>query len=138
MTSIAAVRALGQSLWLDYIERDFIRSGRLARLVEMGVSGVTSNPTIFEKAIRGRRDYDAAIRALIEAEPAIETAALAERSIVEDVRMAADVLRPVYETTAGEDGYVSLEASPRLAHDTAGTLAARRAACGGPWTAPTS
>ncbi len=111
----------GQSIWIDFISRDALASGKLARLVEEGVLGLTSNPAIFEQAIAKGKNYDADIARLAAAgagvEEVYETLALA------DITTAADLLRPVYERTAALDGYVSLEVSPRLAHDTAGTIA---------------
>ena len=128
MTRLADLLARGQSPWLDYIRRSLLVSGELKRLVEQdGITGVTINPTIFDKAIAGSHDYDAAISALVSAQPELTAAELYERLAVEDVTMAADVLRPVYDRTSGADGYVSLEVAPGLAHDTQGTiLEARR------------
>jgi transaldolase / glucose-6-phosphate isomerase len=115
--------AEGQSIWLDYIQRNLIRSGELKRLVEEdGIRGVTSNPTIFEKAIAGSTDYDEALRALLAKDPNAEVGKLYEPLAIEDIQMAADVLRSVYDATSGDDGYVSLEVSPHLAHDTQGTI----------------
>lgn len=120
------LRELGQSIWLDYIQRGLIESGRLARLVEDGIiSGVTSNPTIFDKAISGTSDYEAALQAVIregETDPYGAFIALA----VEDIRAAADVLRPVYDRTGGRDGFVSLEVPPAIAHDREATIAEAR------------
>ena len=113
----------GQSVWLDYIRRSLIESGELRRLVQNdGLAGVTINPTIFEKAIAGSADYDAALRSLLADDPHAEALTLYEQLAMEDVRMAADVLRSVYDETDGGDGFVSLEVSPHLAHDTAGTV----------------
>ncbi|MEW6645886.1 MAG: transaldolase [Pseudomonadota bacterium] len=114
----------GQSVWQDYIERGQTRSGGLQRLIEAGVRGVTSNPSIFEKAIGGSAAYDEQIRAILEASPDIDGQAMFELLAVEDIREAADVLRPVFDASHGLDGYVSLEVSPHLAHDTQGTIAA--------------
>lgn len=116
----------GQSVWLDYISRKILDNGELARLVrEDAVSGVTSNPAIFEKSISQGSDYDAAFSAL----PAGLSSAKSvyEHIAVLDIQAAADVLRPVYDRTAGGDGFASLEVSPELAHDTAGTIAEGRA-----------
>ena len=113
------VRRLGQSIWYDNIRRSLITSGEMERLIERGVSGVTSNPTIFEKAISGSTDYDGALLALEgDAGPVDTYEALA----VEDIRATADLLRPHYDATRGGDGYASLEVSPTLAHDTDGTV----------------
>ena len=114
---------LGQSVWLDFIRRGHLLSGGFDRDVrEFGIVGVTSNPTIFQQAIAGSSDYDAAIadgmaRGL-EGEPLFESLA------IEDIRMACDKLRPVFDRSQGLDGRVSLEVSPRLANDTAYTIAA--------------
>ncbi|MGE0539555.1 MAG: transaldolase [Dehalococcoidia bacterium] len=112
----------GQAVWLDYTKRSFTASGELARLVQRGVRGVTSNPTIFEKAIIGSTEYDDVVQRLSLA--GLDAVAIYEALTVEDIAAAADVLRPVYDATHGADGFVSLEVSPTLAHDTAGTVAA--------------
>jgi transaldolase len=113
----------GQSVWLDYIRRDLVRRGELNRLVEEdGIRGVTSNPTIFEKAIAGSTDYDQALGALVAQHPQADVEKLYEPLAVEDIQLAADVLRPVYDESDGVDGYVSLEVSPHLAHDTERTI----------------
>ena len=104
MNPLHELRAYGQSIWLDYIRRSLITSGELQRLVEEdGLRGVTSNPTIFQKAIAGSTDYDAALRALLEAEPHADARALYEALAIEDIRMAADVLRPIYDATVGSE-----------------------------------
>ncbi len=122
---LLALRSLGQSVWLDSIGRGHILSGGLRRMVqEDGISGETSNPAIFEKAIGGSTDYDEPMSELIaEGASALE---IYEALAVADVRMAADVLRQVYDETAGADGFVSLEVSPRLAYDTVATIAEAR------------
>src|SRR5688572_25263175 len=98
MNSLKELKQYGQSIWLDYIRRDLLTSGELKRLVhEDGSSGMTSNPTIFEKAISGSSDYDEAIRTALSADPGIEPDALFEKLEVEDIQLAADVLRPVYD-----------------------------------------
>jgi len=123
MNPLKALIAQGQSVWLDYIRRDLIRTGELKRLVEEdGIRGVTSNPTIFEKAIAGSTDYDDALRALLAKDPKMDVGSLYERLAIEDIQMAADVLRAVYDETGGADGYVSFEVSPHLAHDTQATI----------------
>jgi transaldolase/glucose-6-phosphate isomerase len=120
MNKIHRLAGLGQSIWLDYIRRAFIESGELQELINDGVSGVTSNPAIFAAAIAGSEDYDAALRDLGAAGlPAIH---IYEALAVEDIQAAADALRPVFERTAGDDGYVSLEVSPELADDTESTV----------------
>jgi transaldolase len=117
----------GQSVWLDFISRKLICNGDLKRLVENdGVRGVTSNPTIFEKAIVGSTDYDQTLRALLSEDPDADVEKLYEPLAIEDIRMAADVLRSVYDETDAADGYVSLEVSPHLAHDTQATIAEAR------------
>jgi transaldolase/glucose-6-phosphate isomerase len=127
MTGLPDLLAQGQSPWLDYIRRSLLTHGDLKRMVESdGITGVTINPTIFEKAIAGSHDYDEALRALLSSQPHLTPAELYERLAVEDVTLAADVLRPVYDRTQGKDGFVSLEVAPGLAHDTAGTVAEAR------------
>ena len=123
MNALKQLSEQGQSIWLDYIRRNLITSGGLKRLVEEdGIRGVTSNPTIFDKAISGSTDYDDALRALLAADQQAPAGKLYEPLAIEDIQMAADVLRPVYQATRGDDGYVSLEVSPHLAHDTAATI----------------
>lgn len=123
MNPLKALREQGQSVWLDYIRRDLIRSGELKRLVEEdGVRGLTSNPTIFDKAIAGSTDYDDGLRALLAKDPKTDVGSLYERLAIEDIQMAADVLRTVYDETSGGDGYVSFEVSPHLAHNTQATI----------------
>ncbi len=117
---ILAVQAFGQSIWYDNIRRAMLTSGELERLVENGIVGVTSNPTIFEKAIAGSQDYDDTLLALAERELSSEE--IFEILALEDIRGAADILRPVFERTSGKDGYVSLEVRPTLAHDVQGTI----------------
>ena len=118
---LRALREAGQSVWLDYIHRGILRSGELRRLVEEdGIAGVTSNPTIFDKAISGSADYDDALAALVAAGKSAEE--IYEALVVEDIRGACDVLLPVFDKTGGADGYVSVEVSPLLAYDTAGTI----------------
>ena len=114
-------RDFGQSIWVDFISRDALASGELARLVESGVLGLTSNPSIFEKAISSSEIYDADIAALAAAGKSVND--IYEGLALADIAAAADLLRPVYEQTGGLDGYVSLEVSPELAYDTAGTIA---------------
>ncbi|MGH7776711.1 MAG: bifunctional transaldolase/phosoglucose isomerase [Candidatus Dormibacterales bacterium] len=122
---LAALNARGQSLWLDYLRRQLVTSGALARFRDEGVSGITSNPTIFDKAIEGSTDYDEALVRLARA------GRRADRVIwdlmVEDVSSAARVMAPVHERTRGGDGFVSIEVSPDLAYDTRRTVAMARA-----------
>jgi len=120
MSKLKELSCLGQSVWLDFISRSFLLGGQLESLIERGLRGMTSNPAIFEKAIAGSSDYDADIRRLtsqgLGADEVYEIMAL------EDIAMAADAFLPVYRATGGLDGYVSLEVSPFLARDTAGTI----------------
>lgn len=112
---------LGQSLWYDYITRDLVASGQLARLIaEDGLRGMTSNPTIFEKAIAGSRLYDEDIRRLTD--QGCTAGEIFESLAVADVRAACDAFLPLYQQSAGADGFVSLEVSPTLANDTDGTI----------------
>ncbi len=124
MTKLHQLAELGQAIWLDYIQRDFIASGELQKLIDQGLRGMTSNPTIFEKAIAGSQDYDQEISQL--ARQGKSDLEIYEALVIADIRQAADLLRPVYETTQGADGYVSLEVNPQLANDTQGTLAEAR------------
>ena len=119
--AIEELMKLGQSVWFDQIGRGLIKSGELQRLVELGVSGLTSNPTIFEKAITSSADYDDALIEL--AREGKNAAEIFEAVATEDIRDAADLLRPVYDQTGGADGFASYEVSPHLAHDTEGTIA---------------
>lgn len=122
MKATAKLHDLGQSLWLDNITRDLLESGTLARYIDqLSVTGLTSNPTIFDHAIKGSDGYDAAIRAKLKAGKSGET--LFFELALADITRAADLFRPVYDRTAGVDGFVSLEVSPLLARDTATTLA---------------
>ena len=115
----------GQSVWLDFIQRQMTLSGELKGLIEDdGLSGLTSNPTIFARAIGGSQDYDAAVRAL--AQSGKNSLAIYESVAIEDLQRAADLLRPTYERQNGKDGFVSMEVSPYLVHDTQGTLAEAR------------
>ena len=121
MTPLDQLTELGQAVWFDYIRRSFTRTGDLQALIDQGVRGVTSNPAIFEKAIAGSDDYDADIQRLAGENRSVNE--IYEALAIEDIRQAADLLRPLYDRTDGCDGYVSLEVSPTLAHDTAGTVA---------------
>jgi len=113
----------GQSLWLDYIRRSLLTGGRLQRyLEEDGLRGMTSNPSIFQQAIGGSDDYDDQLSKLLADEPRLAAERLYELLAIEDIRAAADALRPVFEESGGEDGYVSLEVSPYLAYDTETTI----------------
>jgi transaldolase len=112
---------LGQSIWLDYIRRDLIASGELRHLIEEdGLRGMTSNSSIFEKAIAESHIYDQDIRDIALKKKDIK--AIYETLSQRDVQSAADEFRPLYDRTDGKDGYVSLEVNPHLAHDTKGTI----------------
>ncbi len=120
-TPLHDLHAHGQSVWLDYLSRDLVDSGELARLVaDEGVRGMTSNPTIFQEAIKGSDTYDADIRRL--GADGHTPAAMFEAIAVDDISAACDVMRPVFDESGRTDGFVSLEVSPRLAHDTQGTI----------------
>ncbi len=122
--SLKQLSDLGQSLWYDNIERSLLTDGELSRLVnEDYVVGLTSNPTIFQKAIANSQAYDGQLKAILAETPTIPIKELYEALAIEDIQNAAEILRPVYERTNGVDGYVSLEVSPELANDTVGTIA---------------
>jgi len=112
----------GQSVWLDYIRRDLYTGPALSRLItEDGLIGITTNPTIFEKAISETDLYDATIHSL--ADQSLSTPSIFTALAIEDVRSAADLLRPAFDASGGHDGFVSIEVNPHLAHDTQGTIA---------------
>lgn len=116
-------RALGQSIWYDYIRSDLMSSGQLAELIaQHGLAGLTSNPAIFDKAISDSSLYDERIRKQQQREPDISTADLFYQLAIEDLQAAADIFAPTYAKTNGRDGYVSLEVSPDLAHDAKATI----------------
>src|SRR5579872_2550296 len=119
MNSIQQLETFGQSVWLDFISRKAINDGTLKELIEKGIVGMTSNPAIFEKSMAGN-EYDAEIAAL--AREGKNANAIYEALAIEDVQAAADLLRPVFDRTKGDDGYISLEVSPLLARDTKGTI----------------
>ena len=124
-TSLEKLETLGQSIWLDYIRRDLIANGELRRLIEEdGLRGMTSNPSIFEKAIAESHIYDQDIRDMALKKKDVK--AIYETLSQRDVQNAADEFRSVYEKTDGKDGYVSLEVNPHLAYDTKGTIAEAR------------
>jgi len=123
MNPVKELENHGQSVWLDFLARGFVTKGDLQRLIDTdGVKGVTSNPSIFEKAIGSSDEYDGAIGQALKSgdRPVAE---LFEQLAVEDIQRAADVLRPVYDQLKGNDGFVSLEVSPYLAMDTKGSIA---------------
>ncbi len=122
MNTAQQLHAAGQSVWYDNIQRGLLRSGELAGMIARGeMRGITSNPTIFMNAITKSRDYDAGLIPLARAGRNAEE--IFWELAIEDIQATADLFRPLYEESAGGDGYVSLEVSPYLAHDTAGTLA---------------
>ncbi|MCH7642442.1 MAG: transaldolase [Chloroflexi bacterium] len=122
--TIQQAHAVGQSIWLDYISRDLIDSGKLRQLVETGVRGVTSNPSIFQSAISGSSDYDTSL-ARYSAKTS-DSARIFEMLAIDDVRDAADVLRTVYDSSGRSDGFVSIEVNPLLAARTDATIAEAR------------
>ncbi|MDQ6774252.1 MAG: transaldolase [Candidatus Dormibacteraeota bacterium] len=122
--AIKQLNEQGQVLWLDNIERRLITSGGLAAIRDQGVTGVTSNPTIFEKAVKGSADYEPALIPLVRAGRSPDE--ILWELMLEDIRGAADVLRPVYDRTGHADGFVSIEVSPDLAMDTQKTIAMAR------------
>src|SRR5215831_12535621 len=125
MKATQLLHNLGQSIWLDNITRDLLDSGRLERCIdELSLTGLTSNPTIFNHAIKNSTAYDAAIHKKLNEGKSGEE--LFFELALEDLTQAADLFRPIYERTNGVDGWVSLEVSPLLAHDTAGTIAAAK------------
>jgi transaldolase/glucose-6-phosphate isomerase len=126
MNPLRELSKFGQSVWLDYLSRSFIRDGKLKQLVDHdGLKGVTSNPAIFEKAIGHSRDYDEQLARLVENGLSDPRAILRELAVA-DIKAACDVLLPTYRSLNGADGFVSIEVSPDLANDTAGTMAEAR------------
>ena len=118
---LVEIMRLGQSIWFDNIRRAMLSGGELKRMIEEDdLRGVTSNPTIFEKAIVGSADYDAQFQSLVEAGK--RAPEIYEELVIQDIADAADILRPVYDRTDGLDGYISLEVNPKLAYDTQGTI----------------
>ena len=123
MNPLLELRKRGQSIWLDYIRRDLIRNGDLKQLIENdGLRGVTSNPTIFEKAIDDSTQYDEALAVLLVRNLNIEAREIYDALSIEDVRDAADALRPAYQESGGLDGFVSIEPPPQLTRDTQATI----------------
>jgi transaldolase/glucose-6-phosphate isomerase len=126
MNPLKSIGKFGQSIWIDYIRRDMLASGELKRMIdEDGLSGLTSNPSIFQKAITESDQYDAEIKALA-AQGVKNALDVFEALALDDIRMAADVLRAVYERSEGRDGFVSIEVSPVLAYNAARTVAEAR------------
>lgn len=127
MNPLETLNDLGQFVWLDHLSRRLIAGGELHELIDRdGLGGVTSNPTIFNAAIGGSGDYDTSLLRALAVNPHLDDAALAEALIVEDIQLAADVLRPVYDDSGGANGFVSLEVWPQFAHDTKATVAEAR------------
>ncbi|MHB9024220.1 MAG: transaldolase [Armatimonadota bacterium] len=121
MTKLHELHEAGQSVWLDTISRALLNSGELQRLIDLGVRGATSNPTILDKAVSGSSDYDEDIRRLAaEGKTSLE---IYEHLALDDIGRAADLFRPLYDATEGRDGFMSLEVSPLLAYDTDETIA---------------
>ena len=120
MTKLEALKLKGQSIWYDFIRRSLLTSGELSALIEQGLTGITSNPTIFEKAIVGSSDYDAALKQLIAADKTVTQ--VYEALAIDDIAQAADHFKSVYDATKAKDGYVSLEVDPHLAHETDKTI----------------
>lgn len=120
MAKLHTLAHMGQAIWFDYIRRSLITSGELKSLIDQGIRGVTSNPTIFEKAIAGSSDYDDDLTALVRDGLSIEE--IYERLALDDIARTADLFRNVYDETDGQDGYVSIEVSPVLAYDTEKTI----------------
>jgi len=122
--NIQKLSQLGQSIWYDNIRRKLIDSGGLQKLVDQGVVGVTSNPSIFDKAIAGTTDYDQDLQSMVASGKSIQE--IYEVLALKDISQAADILLTIYQKTGGMDGYISLEVNPGLAHDTEGTIAEAR------------
>ena len=121
--ALKQLEELGQSIWYDNISRSLVTSGELGRLVDQGLLGMTSNPTIFDKAISGSTDYDAQLREILVKNPGEPDAEIIQALMVQDIQMAADVLRAAFDRTRGGDGYVSVEVTPTKARDTQATSA---------------
>ncbi len=122
MNNLQKLEQLGQSIWYDNISRGVILKGELKKMVDEGCLGVTSNPTIFDKAISGSSDYDGQIRELVEKNPNIDAAEIIQALMIKDIQMACDVMKTVYDRTKGRDGYVSVEVTPSKARDTRATI----------------
>jgi transaldolase len=121
MNPLRALESQGQSIWLDFITRQYVAEGKLAQLIQNdGVKGVTSNPTIFQKAITGGKEYDETIQALQR--QGTDAGKIFEEVAVADIQAACDAFKPIYQSSKAVDGYVSLEVNPHLSRDTQGTL----------------
>lgn len=121
---ISAINELGQSIWYDNVSKGVLQSGELKSIIDLGVSGLTSNPSIFKKAIADSNDYDADMKA--QADKGLTPEQICEELMAQDIAASADLLRPIYDATAGGDGYASIEVSPDLARDATGSLEAAR------------
>ena len=124
MADLKSLNELGQSIWYDNIRRALLESGEFEKMFKSGVTGVTSNPSIFEKAIAGSADYDEVLGPLLTA--GLPVKKIYETLATEDIQRTADLLRTIYADTDGKDGFVSIEVSPELANDTEGTIAEAR------------
>jgi len=124
MSKLNELAGIGQAIWFDYIRRSLITSGEMQALIDQGVRGVTSNPTIFEKAIAGSSDYDDDLKDLVKKGTSIDD--IYEKLTLWDIAHTADLFRPLYDKTGGLDGYVSLEVNPALAYDTEQTISEAR------------
>ena len=122
MNNIQVLHRYGAAIWLDFISRSLILSGELKRQVDMGVTGVTSNPSIFQKSICETQDYDDLVRKVQESPETSDIKTVYEKFAIADIRAAADVLKPVYLSSGGVDGFVSFEVSPDLAYETDQTI----------------
>lgn len=114
----------GQSPWLDNLKRGYITSGELTRFIDEGIRGITSNPTIFQKAISGQAEYDDQFKSIIDRKESVDNAYW--DLVTDDVEHALDLLRPLYDESGGGDGFVSIEVAPGLANDTEGSIASAR------------
>ena len=120
---LVAARQQGQSLWLDFIQRSMLSNGELEKLIQQdGICGITSNPAIFEAAIANTVEYDPQIRSILEIDNSIDSLEIFKQLAVTDITAAADILKPVYLDSRGDDGMVSLEVSPTLAHESEATV----------------
>ncbi|NCS82751.1 MAG: transaldolase, partial [Ignavibacteria bacterium] len=120
MLKLNQLASLGQSVWYDYIRRQFITGGELQRLIDQGLRGITSNPSIFEKAIAGSSDYDGDIKGLIDKN--LSLTEIYEKLALKDIELACNLMLPVYQKTDGLDGFVSIEVNPQLAHKSKETI----------------
>ena len=105
MNKIQSLRTYGQSIWLDFISRSLLESGELKGLIDQGISGVTSNPSIFQKSIGETHDYDSALAAILQSHPQADLMEIYEQLAVEDIRRACDLLKPVYDSNGGADNH---------------------------------